>query len=361
MINKTYFHAAVLSTLALLAGCRNKPEQAAATAPIRVNVYQLNDQGSGHAQAGIQYNGTIQADKTIDLSFQVAGTITAFPVQTGQYVKKGQLLASVDETVYRNQYEAQQAQARLAEENYRRVLEVYKKGSIAEINMLDAKSKYEQASAAARATYQNIAHTRIYAPRNGYVGSKRVEAGATASPGMPVLQLLDISDVAVLVAIPEGEISRYKKGDRASVRVDALGDRVLEGRVSEIGVLGNQGSASYNLKVRLDNPEQSLRPGMLCTVSFPGTAATSQSSAQTNTQQTSELVIPTQAVLLDEKGQQFVFIADANSSMALRKNVQTGALYSNGIVITKGLSGSEQVITNGFQKLTDSTAIEVIR
>lgn len=342
---------------ALVIGCNEEMEEKAPPEPIRVNIVQLNPgtHQNGSELGGIQYSGTIQANQSIDLSFQVGGTITSLPVQTGQYVSKGQLVAAVDESVYRAQYNAQLAQVRLARENYNRIAEVFRKGSIAEIRLIEARSQYEQASSAAKATYQNIAHTRLYAPRSGYVGAKRIEAGATASPGMPVVQLLDISSVDVLVSVPEGEINRYRKGDRATVFVDALNNRALEGRISEIGVLALQGSASYNVKVSLANPNKQLKPGMLCQVTFQ------QTDTNNTTALNNEIVVPAQAVQVDERGKNFVYVADTAADIALRKEVVTGAIYNNGLAIRQGLSGNEQIITNGFQKLTDRSPIQIIK
>jgi len=134
--------------------------------------------------------------------------------------------------------------------------------------MLQAKAEYEQASSSAKATYQNIVHTKLYAPQDGYVGNKQIEAGATAAPGMPIIQLLDISKVDVLVSVPQAEINQYHHGDKATITIDALNGAVLNGTITEIGVLAQQNNPSYNVKVNLSNPSRQLKPGMLCKVSF---------------------------------------------------------------------------------------------
>ncbi|EHQ28880.1 efflux RND transporter periplasmic adaptor subunit [Mucilaginibacter paludis] len=343
-----------LLLLISIGGCSGNKSQTPKTDTIRVQAINLN---TASATSGNQlvYNGTLQADKAVDLSFQVSGTINSFPVQTGDYVKKGQLVATVDETTYRNQYNAQMAQAKLAEENYKRTLAVFEKGSVAEIKMLEAKANYEQASSSARATYQNIAHTRLYAPQSGFIGEKRTEAGAISAPGQPVAQLLDTHSVDVLVAVPENEINLYKAGNRALVKIDALGNQPLEGRISEVGVLALNNSANYNIKVKLANAGQELRPGMLCKVTFP--AGTAGKAAQKSN---NEIVVPLEAVQVDESGHNFVYVI-ASGNKAQRKQVETGALYNNGMAINSGLTGNEQLITSGFQKLADQSPVTLIK
>ena len=343
--------AGAVVTALWFTGCANSTKLKSTPDTLAVQVINLADEASA-VNDRIVYDGTLEAEKTIDLSFQVSGTILSLPVKSGDYVKKGQLVGSVDETTYRNQYNGQLAQAKLAKENYTRVNEVFKKGSIAEIKMLEAKSNYEQANSAARATYQNIVHTHLYAPVSGYIGNKSAEAGAVASPGQPVLQLLDTRSVKVMVAVPESEINQYKAGTPATITIEALGAQSLQGKVTEVGVLALNGSANYNIKIALPNNNLMLRPGMLCKVSF-GVAA--GRNAKTDGK---EIIIPVQAVQVDEKGTNFLFIMNAQHK-AVRKNVITGQLYSKGITIKSGLSGNEQVITSGYQKLADQTPVIV--
>lgn len=340
-----------LAVLVCLSGCNNEEKTKSGPDTLAVEVSDLSKVNSETAQQTV-YDGTLQADKVIDLSFQVSGTIVSFPVKAGDYVNKGQLIAQVDETTYRNQYNAQLAQAKLAEENYRRIEEVYRKGSIAEIKMLEAKSNYEQATSATKATYQNIAHTRLYAPESGYIGQKMLEAGGLASPGQPVAQLLDTRSVQVLVAVPENEVNRFPAGTPATIKIDAIGNRLFEGVVSEVGVLAVNTSANYNVKVKISNPDRMLKPGMLSKVNFN---TTKTSAVKTDS---AGVVVPVQAVQVDEKGNQFVYLV-ASGNKAERRQVKTGQLYSNGIAITEGLKGNEQLITSGYQKLADQTPVTI--
>ncbi len=346
-----YLHLQSLGMLMLAflySSCSNSDQVKTQRDTLSVKVVDLSaTSGMGIT---LDYNGTIQAEKTITLSFQVGGTVTSIPVDAGQYVEKGQLIAKVDEAVYRNQYEAQLAQARLAKESYRRVLEVYNKGSMAEIKMLEAKSKAEQAEAAARATYQNILHTTLTSPVKGYIGNKMIEAGATAGPGVPVAQVLDVSTVQVLVAVPEGEINRFRRGDQARVSIDALG-KVLQGNIAETGVLALTGSANYNVKINLRNDSFQLKPGMLCKVHF-------LQSHQVDSAQ--GIKVPAQAVQVDEQGRNFVYVVDQHNK-AIRKPVETGALVQDGIMLKSGVDAQDKLIVSGFQKLESGSPLHIIK
>ena len=342
------------SSLFLAFGCKSKKDSNndgnLAMAPIEVKTKSL---GNNDSVKSISYSSTVGASKAIVLSFQVSGTVLRIPVEVGQYVKKGQLIAEVDEAVYRNQYQAQLAQANLAKENYQRVLTVFNKGSIAEIKMLDAKASYEQATAAAKAVYQNIPHCKLYAPQSGYIGAKKIEAGSTAGPGIPVVELLDINVVSIHVPIPESEINNYKKDDKAKAVFPALNNATFDGTVDKISVASATGNPLYTVDVNVNNSSMQLKPGMSCNVFFD--RKNHISSTATN----QPIVVPDEAVQVDENGTYFVFVADNNH--AKRKNVSIGKTYDNGIGINSGLESTDQLIVSGFHKITDGTSIKIIQ
>lgn len=337
-----------------LSACSNQAKLETGLDTLAIQVVSLKS-GDANFKDQIVYDGTIEADKTIELSFQVSGTILSFPARTGDYISKGQLVATIDETIYRNQYNAQLAQVKLAKENFTRINEVFKKGSVAEIKMLEAKSNHEQLKAAAAATYQNIAHARLYSPLSGYVGEKKAEAGAVAIPGQSVLQLLDIRILKVIVPIPENEVNQYKAGTHATVKIDALGGKSLKGRVTEVGVLALNGSANYNVTIEISNTNGKLKPGMLCKVVFD-----QSNLPEPLIKDSLKVIVPVQSVQVDEKGVRFVYILN-NQNKAVRKNVVVGQIYSNGISILSGLSGNEQLITSGYQKLADQSPVTIIK
>lgn len=334
----------------------DKKEKPLNEIPVKVKVINLGE-GSDSTKA-IGYSGSVTANKTINLSFQVSGTITKIPVEVGQYVRKGQLIAQIDETIYRNQYQGQQAQATLAKENYERINQVFQKGSIAEIKMLEARSQYEQAQAAVRAARESLSYTSIYAPESGYIGAKLMEAGNTTGPGAPVVQLLDISTVKVNVPVPDVEIDRIKKGDRVNITVPSLGSESYAGTIDEIGISSAQGSPAYSAKVALKNSQNRLKPGMVANIAFnkksePGKGADSSARILT--------AVPLQSLQVDEHGQHFVFVTSADGKRALRKIVETGPLYDNGIGIKSGLKPQEKLIVSGYHKLLDSMLIEIVK
>jgi membrane fusion protein (multidrug efflux system) len=335
------------------AGCGKK--EAAQEPPVRatipVRVLQAGTPAASETSQATQYSGTVAEGAGTTVSFQVSGTITQLPIEEGQRVRKGQLLAALDGTAYQEQYNAQLAQQRLAEDTYRRTKEVFDQGSVAEARLVQARQQAEQARASARATYQNVAHTRLYAPIDGYIGTKQVDAGAVASPGAPVATIVQLRQVKVDVAVPESEINRLHKGDAASVRVAAVGNKVLRGRLDDISPVADAQAHTFSVSVLLLNAEGQLKPSMTAKVSFDGAARPVGSPVR-------QLVLPVRAVQLDEQGHHFVYLVQGRK--VRWHEVQTGELVGDGLAVTSGLDPQDQVVVEGYHKLYDQASVKII-
>jgi RND family efflux transporter MFP subunit len=174
-----------------------------------------------------------------------------------------------------------------------------------------------------------------------------LEPGMSILPGNPVFQLVKIETVNVNVPVPENEIANMKKGQKAQIRVSAIGDHPFEGEVKEIGVLSNPLSHTYMVKVGLKNPEGVLKPGMVCEATI------------SNPMMTKRIVVPLSAIQTGANGEKFVFVA--TSGKVAKRAIETGPLVNNGVVINNGLSSGDLIITEGYQKINVNTPIQIVR
>lgn len=341
-----------VALICLLWGCQEDKKKREIK-PIGVKVLEIGSDHSNRQKNQMRYSGRIQADKTVNLSFQVSGTIEEIPVNLGDFVEKGTLIAAVDPTTYKKQYQAKQAEAKLARENYQRINAVFQKGSVAEIKMLKARSKYDQAESAAAAAYQNVKHTKLYAPVSGYVGNKMMEAGDLANPEMPVVQLLDLHSLKAVIAVPDEEINTHQIGNRAIVTISALKHEKMEGNVSEISINSSKKNPMYRVKININNPPKQVKPGMACQVHLKDDLLTTSVAPP-------EFVVPVKSVSVTEEGRNFVYIVNTEDE-AEKRFVNTGRLYDEGIAITSGLQAGEKLVISGYHKLTDHTPVKIVQ
>ena len=343
-----------------------------------------------------QYVGTIEADKSVTLSFETGGLIRNIYVKEGQKVQKGELLAELDDRTARNAYQAAKVTLEQAEDGYKRAESVYKKGSLPEVKWVEIQTQLNQAKSMADICLKNVENCKMYATQSGTIGNKaiakpmattttgiatyvwiitkekpvshrehvllidaskcfeqrrkpignkRVEAGDNVMPFQPVMQLLDMGKISVKVYIPEKEIAQTRVGQRARIYVTAM-DTSFKGCIREIGVIADPLSHAYPVSIVLDRVPSNLLPGMVCKVDI-----------QNGSHYEVGIEVPANAVQLGNDGRSFVWVADGEK--AHKCYVTTGDFTAKGVWITEGLQQGDKVIVEGFHKICEETRIKI--
>lgn len=341
----------LISAVMLLTACNGRHnEQPTAEQATPVKAITVNPAG---AAASRDYVGTIEASVGSSLSFETAGTITRLYVDEGDAVRQGQVLATIDGASLRDIHEGAIAALDQARDAYKRYGNLHKQGTVPDVKWVEIESKLKQAESAERLARTNLSHAVLRAPFSGTIASRLVENGMNVAPGQPVLKLVQTGNVNVKIAVPENEITQWRVGQQATFTVAALGNQSFTARVSEKGVEADPAAHTYTVKLALANPSGRLMPGMVCRVLMP---AAQRQTAEAATG--SDILLPPRAVLLDENGHRFVWLA-VNGKATLRR-VEVGPLCADGILISAGLNDGDRVITEGNQKVSEGMAVKVI-
>jgi HlyD family secretion protein len=232
-----------------------------------------------------QASGSVQPDTTVEVKSKASGEILDLAVETGQAVKRGDLMVRVDPRIPKNavaqaQADLEVAQARLtnAGSQRRRADELFKSQSITEQEHEQALLDYANANAEvirARVSLDNakdqLDDTNVRAPINGTIIEKQVERGQVISSptndvggGTVLLKMADLGLVQVRTLVDETDIGKIQPGQRATVTVDAFPNRPFDGTVLKIEpqALTEQNVTMFPVLVRIDNKDGLLRPGM---------------------------------------------------------------------------------------------------
>ncbi|MCX6559371.1 MAG: efflux RND transporter periplasmic adaptor subunit [Candidatus Aminicenantes bacterium] len=332
-----------LALVLLAAACGTPPE----ALPEAVSVEVQKARPADEAQ-DLAYSGTMEASTSIPLSFASVGTVVRVLVAEGDAVRKGQLLAELDPASFQNAYDMALAARAQAEDAYRRVTPMHKNGTLTDVKYVEVETGVQQAQAAAGMAKKALDNCRLYATTDGFVGSRSLDPGMVSLPNIASITIVKISKVFARVAVPENEIARIKKGAPAQIHIGALRAREYAGTIEEIGVMADVLAHTYKIKIGIANPEGVIKPGMVCNavLRFPGEAR--------------GLVIPNQALLVDETGRHFVYGVDAAKQEAFIRYVQIGKLMKDGIEITAGLTADDLVVTAGHQKLADRSSVKIV-
>ena len=289
------------------------------------------------------YVGTIEANSSTPVSFTGIGIVTRVCVEEGQHVSKGQLIAELDDTQARNMLATAQAQMEQANDGLARMKQLHEAGSLPDVKWIEIQTQVSQAKSQLEMCKKNLADCKIYAPVSGVVGSKVFENGMTAVTSEPVVTILDITKVKVRVAVPEREMGAITANTRSTVSVEAIG-RSFEGGHIDKGVTADAMTHTYDIKITLPNADRRLLPGMIANVSLHGNATNAASA----------ITLPIRSIQ-QAAAQHFVWIV--KDGKAHRQNVTLGETYGNRIVILSGLEGGETVITEGYQKVGEGSAV----
>ena len=331
----------LILTILSLVGCNHKTNVESTTDPQVV----LNEVTKTKSSGDLHYSGSIEASQTVPLTFQTSGTVLRVLVNAGDAVHKGQLLATVDKADAQSMYELTNSKYNQAKDAYNRLKEVHDNGSLSEIKWVEMESNLQQAQSSVTIAKNNRKKTNLYSPDNGIIGKRNVEPGMSSIGTLAPLELVKIKTVYAKIAVAENEISKIKKGQKAESRVSALDDKIFDGVVTNVGVVADQISRTYEVKITVKNSGLLLKPGMVCDVNLGITA------------NKEVLTVPYQAVDKDRNNNNFVFVVDSEQKIAKKRIIHIGNYVNDNIEVLDGLSVGEKVVSEGKQRLTDNCKV----
>ncbi|MCE1188513.1 MAG: efflux RND transporter periplasmic adaptor subunit [Ignavibacteria bacterium] len=344
--------------------------------------------------------GKVDPEFKVVITPEVTGEIVQLPVKEGDYVKKGTLLVKIKQDVYlaakqRALANLQSAKSSLAQRkaeldkltsDYNRVKELHAKKLSSDAELENAKSLFlsgkaqvesavafvDQNDANVKEAVEQLYKTTIFAPIDGIVTQLNVELGERVlgsgfSQGTNIMTVADLSKMVAIVNVDENDIVLIKSGDTAKVKVDAFGDKKFVGTVYQIGNSAKQTGTgtqdqviNFEVRIRLNDPDKKLRPGMSCNAIIETNTKTNVLSVPipsvTARQEIPHMVETDEAVKVsdlkkkDDKPQEIVFIVDNNKAKAVP--VKTGISDDNYIEILSGVKGSEEVISGSYRAIS---------
>ncbi len=339
----------------LLSSCSND-KSAEDAQGVAVKVIKVSSVGGAE---GIVYSGSVEETTGTVLSFSGAGTIETMNLREGMMVSKGQVLAKLDGKTPKNMLTSARSSTTIAretlaqtEDTYERMRTLHDAGSLSETQWIEVETRLTQAKAAVQAAEaqeaiaeKGTSDVSLTAPFSGFVASKMADLGQQVAPGTPIVKLVDIDRVKAKFSVGENEVSSLSVGQSMSVRIATLDNAVLEGKITEKSVSADPISRSYDVIVSLDNKAHNILPGMLCEVFATDTSADGM------------IAIPSQVVLIDETNQRYVWCVSGGK--ATKKYVTTGRNVGDNVIITKGLSENDSVITEGRQKVWEGSTCKI--
>lgn len=296
---------------------------------VPVNVFRV---ARGTFQDTLSAMGTVKGGSEIELRFQVPGMIKSFNFREGDKVRKGEIIARLDQ----GDALLKLKQAQIELEEYEKL---YSIGAI-------VRSKVEQARLAARLASSEFEKTYLRAVKDGIIGDKNVEVGEFITPNVKVATLVNLENVVVELGIIEKEIDRIFLGQKVTVNVDTYPGIDFTGIVSNISPLIAGKSKTLSVKANLDNPGGLLLPGMFARIKI------------SIFEKEEALIIPSDS--LDRSTGEFRVFVVGENNVAYAQPVEVAYLSSDYAQIAGGLDVDELVVVEKPESLTDGKRVRII-
>jgi HlyD family secretion protein len=347
--------------------------------------------------------GQIEAETEVKVSPETSGEVIFIDVKEGDTVKKGQLLIKIKPDIVQTmleQYKASMDAAKMdadavkekvnqAQTELKRAQELFKNKYISQqefdnynttyqqlvSNYKSSLARYEQAVASYKQIQKNAERTSIYSTMNGIVTKRNVEKGETVLgtqqfQGTEILRISDLSVMNAVVDVDENDIVLLKKGDTAQIEIDALPDYIFKGIVYEIGhsaitssTVTQDQATKFKVKLRILNPNPSLRPGMSCNadittltkynvVSVPLQSVTMRMQNKKDDGFGIKKVDKNDSEEMKKKERPPVVVFIKDKDKAKMVTVKTGISDDGYIEILEGLNENDEVISGSFQAIS---------
>lgn len=305
--------------------------------------------------------GTIKGAVEFKLSFEVPGVLSSVNYREGERYEEGALLMSLKQDdvllrLKRAQAEMNKAETdhAITQRKYDDQKKLFEIGAIAQMTLDNAKLEVDKANYSVesarlevKANEVMLEKSNLYAPSKGMIGELNIEEGEGVTPNTLLGTHVMTEYVFAEFGVVERDMNKMQLGQKARVFIDAYADKTFEGVVENIAPIVAGKSRTATVRVRLENPEDLLFPGMFARVRII-------LYSKKNT-----IAVPTDSVQ-GEPGHQFVFVADPKENVAQKRPITIGYIRPDYSQIDSGLSEGELVISSGLEQLEDKKPIKIL-
>lgn len=291
----------------------------------------------------MQTNGSLEANESFPLRAEIEGRIEKIAFKEGDKVKKGQLLAVIDDDELRSEREETRESLELAENNLKRAERLIEIEGISQQEYEELRSTVAQLKSHKATLDARIRRSRIYAPYSGIIGLRNISPGAYLSPGDVIATLLQVHPLKLQFTLPEEKAYRITIGDTIIFHVKGVKDSV-KARIyaRESGI--NVATRSMSFRAMCLDNDNDLLPGTFTRLIIPLRTIDKA------------IMVPSEALMLSMNSTS-VFVA--RDGKAHRVDVKSGHRGPEKVHIEEGLSKGDTLITTGLMKLNDGDKINL--
>ena len=293
----------------------------------------------------IDLQGKVDAKDNVPVTAKMPGVLTRILVKNGDNVRRGQLLAQMDDNVMSSSLSELELQLRTAEDVYNRQKGLWDQKIGTEMQFIQARSQKEAAEQRIVTLKQQLGQSRIYAPISGTVDLVILKIGQAISPGMPLCNILNLSKLKVQGEVTEAYASKVRQGDQVVVSFPDLNKEITT-KVTYVSKTINPMTRTFSVECLLP-ASSDYRANMVAVMKI------------VDYQNPKAVTIPVNLVQTADDGE-FVLVAEKTgdkTAVAKKVLIKTGNNYSGNVEITSGLKAGDLVISTGYQEINSGETV----
>ena len=300
----------------------------------------------------LELQGDVKTKQNVLIYPEMAGQLEAIYVKEGQYVKKGQVLAKINDGGLVNQLAQVKTQTALAKTTFERQKRLWEQKIGSEIAFLQAKATFEAQENSVSQLKKQLAKSVLTAPFSGVIDDVMKEQGVVVAPGMgaEVFRIVNLSKMYIETAVPESYITSIKKGKSVDVIFPVLGKK-MNSSVRQAGNFINPSNRTFKVEIAVDNKEGDIKPNL--TAKLKINDYTSDKA----------LLVPQSIISENAKGEQYVYVVkDLKGKRGTAKQViiNTGKTQGDVVEVLDGIKAGDKIIKEGARSVQNNQEVQVL-
>ena len=298
----------------------------------------------------LEIQGNVETKQNIVISAEYSGVLSRVFVKEGDKVKKGRVLARIDDGGLGSQLAQLQTQADLNKTTFERQKRLWDQNIGSEIQYLQAKASYEASQSQVNQLRSQLGKTTITAPFAGTIDQVLTEQGSAVMPGKELYRIVNLSDMYITAEVPESYLGTVSVGKSVEVNFPVL-NKKIDSKIRQTSNFINPANRSFTIEVAVPNEEKSIKPNL--TAKLRINDYTSEDA----------ILIPLSVISENAEGEQYVYVAtkgEDNTLVAKRVIVETGKTQGDSIEILSGLNANDEIIVQGARSVQDNQEIRIL-
>lgn len=320
-------------------------EDGATNNTVNVNTEVVRPQTYNHY---IEVTGKVEADQNTMVSAEGPGKITRIVVTEGDRVRRGQVLAYLNNDAIESQIAQVKAGLQLATTTFERREKLWNQQIGSEIEYLQAKANKESQVQSLKALEAQMNMMTVKSQIDGVVDEVFQKNGEIAGPGVPFARVVNVDNIYVAAEVGERFVGTINENDPTTVYIPAL-DSTIEASIFRSSTVINDVSRTFRVRINLKNPGHTIKPNLISVVKLKVYTADSL------------LIVPSILVKQDFEGD-FLFVTEQRDGKTYAKKTYVKSIFNtdNKTIISEGLKDGDTIITQGYNQIVNGTEIKIV-